>query len=72
MLSRNLVIEKVKTMPLDILEEVNDFIEFLELKKKKKKEESVPDKLEESDFKDYLNNLTSYEDMLAKGEIKWK
>jgi hypothetical protein len=30
------------------------------------------DKIEESEFKDYLEGLTSYEDMLAKGEIRWK
>ena len=77
MLTREHVREKIGILPEDILREVDDFIDFLEIKRKN--EESKwgwllrgVDKIEESDFKDYLDGLTNYENMLAKGEIKWK
>lgn len=77
MLTKEQVIEKVRVLPEDILKEVDDFIDFLEIKTRKVGNEwswlaRRWDKIEESDFKDYLSGLTSYEDMLAKGEIRWK
>jgi hypothetical protein len=56
------------------LNEVDDFIDFLKIKRKSEWDwlSKGIDKIEESEFKDYLEGLTSYEDMLAKGEIRWK
>lgn len=76
MIMREQVIEKVKVLPKDLLNEVIDFIEFLEAKKKRVKTKSWEtlkdsEKLHEADFPDYLGNLTSYEDMLAEGKLKW-
>lgn len=77
MLVKEQVIEKVRFLPDGILKEVDDFIDFLEIKRKKGETEWAwlsrgVDKIEESDFKNYLDGLTIYEDMLAKGEIIWK
>ncbi len=77
MLTKEGVIEKVKTLPENILEEVNDFIDFLKIQRERKKDmwewlKKNQEKIGESDFGDYLEGLTSYEDMLAKGRIKWK
>lgn len=77
MLTRERVIEKVKSLPENILEEVNDFIDFLKIQGEKKKDmwewlKENQEKIGESDFRDYLEGLTSYEDMLARGKIRWK
>jgi len=77
MLTREHVRKKIEILPEDILREVDDFIDFLEIKRKDGENKWAwlsrgVDKIEESDFKDYLDGLTNYEDMLAKGEIKWK
>ncbi|MDI6736382.1 MAG: hypothetical protein QME42_09380 [bacterium] len=77
MLVKEHIIEKVHVLPDNILREVDDFIDFLEIKRKKEENQwgwlsGGIDKIEESDFKDYLDGLTSYEDMLAKGEVRWK
>ena len=45
MISRDYIIEKIKTLPEDKLEEVADFIEFLE-KRKAKEPESMPENAE--------------------------
>lgn len=77
MLVKERVIEKLQILPEDIVRELDDFIDFLKIKRKKDEEQwswlsRGVDKIEECDFKDYLDGLTSYEDMLAKGEIRWK
>lgn len=79
MLTKERIIEKVRALPESVLKEVNDFIDFLEIKRKKGENEwawlardTDKIKIEESDFKGYLDELKSYEDMLAKGKIKWK
>ena len=77
MLTRERVIEKVKILPENILEEVNDFIDFLKTQRERRKDKwkwlrKNQGEIGESDFRDYLEGLTSYEDMLAKGAIKWK
>ncbi len=57
---------KVQQLPLPLLEEVNDFIDFLLLKA-----ELRP--LAESDMTDYLTQLTAYEEDLADNERNlWK
>ena len=66
MLSREYVLEKMKSLPDEALEEVVDFIGFLEMKSKKEAE------LTELDMKDYLPQLTAYEELLVRGKIEWK
>ncbi len=63
---REHLIEKIKSLPEDRLEEVGDFVEFLEAK-----EEGYP-KLAEYGMGDYLSQLSAYEEMLAAGKIKWR
>jgi len=55
---------------------VNDFIEFIFVKQDNKRwqqwnhfNEALD--LNESYFSDYLTNLESYEERLARGEIQW-
>lgn len=66
MLSREYVLEKIKSLPDEALEEVVDFIDFLEMKSKKEVE------VTELDMKDYLPQLTAYEELLVRGKIEWK
>lgn len=77
MLTKEHVLERVISLPEDILKEVDDFIGFLEIKRKEEERQwnwlsMGMNKIEESDFRDYLDGLRNYEDMLAKGEIIWK
>ena len=65
MVTREHLIERIRSLPEDRLKEVTDFIEFLEAKGKGQSE------LAEHGMGDYLNQLSAYEEMLAAGEIKW-
>ena len=65
MATRDNLIEKIKYLPEDKLEEVADFVEFLEAKGRGQFE------LAECGMGDYLNQLSVYEEMLAAGKIKW-
>ena len=51
---------KLRKLPEPLIQEVNDFIDFLLTRREV-----------ESDFSDYLSNLENYEDRLARGEIQW-
>ena len=69
-------INKIKELPESIAEEVNDFVDFLLLKRDKEKwqlwmqfAESM--RIIESDMCDYLARLEDYENLLASGEIQW-
>ncbi|MEA5567533.1 DUF2281 domain-containing protein [Anabaena sp. UHCC 0399] len=69
-------IAKIRRLPKSLVQEVNDFIDFLVWKSSSKdssnwlhSDESL--ELMESDFSDYLSNLEDYENRLARGEIKW-
>jgi len=62
---REHIIEKIKALPEDRLEEIADFVAFLEAKEKGHPE------LAEYGMGDYLNQLSVYEEMLAAGKIKW-
>jgi len=59
-------IAKIRQLPESLVQEVNDFVEFLLMKHNRELEEMV-----ESDFGDYLTNLEDYEERLARGEIQW-
>jgi len=66
MLIRERLINKIKSLPEDKLDEIAVFVEFLEAKEKGQSE------LAENGMTDYLNQLLSYEEMLAAGKIKWR
>ena len=60
---RELLIEKIKSLPENRLEEIANFVEFLETKGNGQSE------LAEYGMGDYLNQLSAYEEMLAAGKI---
>ena len=69
-------IAKIQDLPEELVQEVSDFIEFLQIKRDADLrqfwsllKESL--KIAESDFSDYLSGLEDYEERLARGEIKW-
>lgn len=62
-------ISKIRQLPEPLIQEVNDFIDFLLMKSDSTRAEAS--ELAESDFSDYLSNLEEYEERLARGEIKW-
>jgi len=63
---REHLIKKIKSLPEDKLEEIADFVEFLEAKGKGQSE------LAEYGMGDYLNQLSAYEEMLVAEKIKWR
>lgn len=69
-------IDKIRQLPEFLVQEVNDFIEFLLLRQNNERWQQwtqFTESLEiaESDFSDYLTNLEDYEERLARGEIQW-
>jgi hypothetical protein len=58
---------KISQLPESLVQEVNDFIDFLLLKYNSE----LPQLTESADFSDYLKNLEAYEEKLARGEIQW-
>lgn len=62
---RERLINKIQSLPEDKLDEIADFIEFLEVK------ERAQSDLAEDGMGDYLDQLSAYEGMLAAGKIKW-
>jgi len=66
MRTREQLIDKIKSLPDDKLDEIADFVEFMETKGK------AQPALAEYGLGDYLNQLSAYEEMLAAGKIKWR
>ncbi|WP_445637624.1 DUF2281 domain-containing protein [Nostoc sp. DSM 114161] len=69
-------IAKIRQLPEPLLQQVNDFIDFLLMKNNSTLQPSWTEFTEEaeiveSDFSDYLQNLEDYEERLNKGEIQW-
>ena len=69
-------ISKIRQLPESLIQEVNDFVNFLLLTSNTTSAEletHLPETIEvaESDFSDYLRNLEDYEERLARGEIQW-
>lgn len=69
-------IAKIRKLPEPLIQQVNDYIEFLLMKNDSKRaalwmqfNEAL--EIAESDFADYLPNLENYEERLARGEIQW-
>ena len=61
---REHLIEKMKSLPENKLEEIADFVELLETRGQFE--------LAEYSMGDYLNQLSAYEEMLAAGKIQWR
>lgn len=69
-------IAKIRELPEPLVQQVNDFIDLLQIKHDDARYQLwtlFREVLEiaESDFGDYLSNLEDYEDRLAHGESKW-
>ncbi len=69
-------IAKIRQLPEPLVQQVNDFIEFLLMRNDSKRaalwmqfNEAL--EIAESDFTEYLLNLKDYEERLACGEIQW-
>jgi hypothetical protein len=69
-------VAKIQQLPEPMLQEVSDFIDFLLVKQDPMQWELWTHFREtldvtESDFSDYLRNLETYEESLARGDIQW-
>ncbi|MBW4629091.1 MAG: DUF2281 domain-containing protein [Brasilonema octagenarum HA4186-MV1] len=69
-------IAKIRQMPESLVEEVNNFIDFLLWKHNTKQwevwlESAESREMVDSDFCEYLPNLEDYENRLARGEIQY-
>lgn len=69
-------IAKIQQLPESVVVEINDYIDFLLIKRNTYKNElwqQFRETLEiaELDLSDYLSNLEDYETRLANGEIHW-
>jgi len=69
-------ITKIQQLPEPMMKELNEFLDFLIIRQDFKRwqqwnhfSESL--ELSESDFSDYLANLESYEDSLARFDLQW-
>ncbi|WP_392535390.1 hypothetical protein [Nostoc sp. C117] len=68
-------IAKIRQLPEPLLQQVNDFIDFLMMKNNSSVQSSWTEFTEEaeiveSDFSDYLQNLEDYEERLSKRKIQ--
>jgi len=72
----DVTIAKIQQLPEALAQEVNDFVDFLLVKRDSARWQlwtQFNEALEiaESELSDYLANLEAYEDRLARGEIQW-
>jgi len=72
----DVTIAKIRQLPELLVQEVNDFVDFLLMKSDSTRWQLWTQFTEaldiaESDFPDYLRNLEDYESRLARGEIQW-
>ena len=73
---REQTMTKIQQLPESLVQEVSDFIDFLLVKQDQKRWElwthfNETLALAETDFGDYLQNLETYEERLARGDIQW-
>ncbi|HAN74261.1 MAG TPA: hypothetical protein DCQ51_01305 [Planktothrix sp. UBA8407] len=69
-------ITKIKQLPDELVQKVNNFIDFLLINFNSNSSDfdrvlNEDLEISESDFSDYLKNLEDYEERLAQDEIKW-
>ncbi|EDN70563.1 conserved hypothetical protein [Beggiatoa sp. PS] len=69
-------INKIQQLPKPLVKEVSDFVDFILVRQDHKRWQQWNHfyetlDLSESDFSDYLTNLETYEERLARGEIQW-
>ena len=69
-------IAKIQQMPEPLVQEVQDYVDFLLTRNDSARWQAVQHlseamTLTESDLSDYLPNLEDYEERLARGEVKW-
>jgi len=69
-------VAKMQQLPEPVLQEVSDFVDFLLIRQDQTQWELWTHfrealDLAESDFSDYLPNLETYEEDLARGDIRW-
>jgi hypothetical protein len=70
---RDDTLAKINNLPEPLIEEVSDFVDFLLAKHQRRQEawQVALGEVEDGDFRDYLSNLEEYEELLAKGQVKW-
>jgi len=76
MTAHDKTIAKIHQLPESLVQQVNDFIDFLLVRQDTIRWEqwmqfSESLELSNSDFSDYLPSLEDYETRLARGEIQW-
>ena len=69
-------IAKIQRMPEPMVQEVQDYVDFLLTRRDTVRWQTVQHlseaiTLTDSDLSDYLTNLEDYEERLANGEVKW-
>jgi hypothetical protein len=69
-------ISKIQRLPESLAQEVSDFIDFLLVKQDQRRLElwthfNETLALAETDFGDYFQNLETYEERLARGDMQW-
>lgn len=69
-------ISKIQQLPEPLVQEVNDFIDFLLVKQDRDHWQLWTHfrgtaEMAESGFSEYLADLEAYEDRLSRGEIRW-
>jgi len=62
--NRKQLIDKIKSLPEDEVDEIADFVEFIETREK------GHSALAEYGMDDYLSQLSDYEELLAAGKIE--
>ena len=76
MTAQEAAIAKIGRLPDPLAQEVNDFADFLLMRRDAASWQLWTQfaeglQLAEGDFSDYLPQLEEYEEQLARGEIKW-
>lgn len=71
-----IIVSKIRDLPEHLVQEVNDFVDFLIIKHDRERWQlwlqfAEAMELAESDLADYVSNLEAYEERLARGEIQW-
>lgn len=64
--NREQLIDKIESLSEDKVDEIADFVEFIETK------ERGHSALAEYGMGDYLSQLSEYEELLAAGKIEWR